>query len=281
MDAYRPLECPTKGDSDIVMGHDNADDIPQGDIPACLHMLFPPGERPDSATLQSAIEKVPGASVSLLPEPQGDAIAAHEAGWAELLLDGLTFDCLGLAPATELKPPPPRHLMVMTAAQLGEAEAIALMPGPHLAGARNSLPVLLALTRLARELGCAFGNVEAYAWGPARFLIGPAMFDRLIADWRSGGAFPSLLFVGVVEDGDGAIRSEGFSFFAGQEFRLAPSLGLERVSGAKLIARLVDELVGGEPLASPVQTLSESGMTLTLRPAEDGAIIQVTGETAR
>lgn len=238
-------------------------------------MLFAPGERPDIARLAQAVDQIAGIALTFTPpELEGD-MAGPVAGWAELLVGGLAFDCLGLAPSPPIDPASLHNVMILTPDELARSEGIGLMPGPHLAAARNALPVLRALTRLASDLGSALGNVSAFAWGPAHFAVGPDIFRRLVDDWCDGGPFPALFFVGVVEGDAGEIRSEGLAFLTGQEIMLAPSLELGRIEGAQLIARLVDELVRCEPLSRSVQRQGDDGCRLSLEPASDGAIIRV------
>ncbi len=213
--------------------------------------------------------------LSLAPPPPEEGIAGPVAGWAELLVNGLTFDCLGLAPSTPIDPVKPRNVLILTPDELEQSEAIALMPGPHLAAAGNAMPVLRAMAKLASDLGRALGNVSAFAWGPAHFIVGPDIFHRLVKTWCEGGPFPGLFFVGVVDTDQGEIRSEGLAFLTGQEIALVPSLGLARFEGAQMIARLVDELVGCEPIDQPVEIQGENGDPLLLEPVDGGAIIRV------
>jgi hypothetical protein len=207
----------------------------------------------------------------------GDSEASDlvEAAWLELLVDGLTFDCLGLEPGPALRLAEPRHRFEFTHDIEAGSEAIAIVPGPHLAGAGNSLPVVRTMVRLAAELAYNSSDLLGVFWQPAQSVIGKSYFTSIASQWLSGGAFPALGLSGIVAQADGALRSDGLAFFTGQEIEIEASLASNKVKASQLIVRLVDVLAGSEPLKESQEIMGIDGRPLVLTPSSDGSIVRV------
>lgn len=246
-----------------------------------LSLVFRRGERPSAADVarlsrsrRTSVDRAPGFAVSYRPDP---------ADWLELLADGMTFDLVGLAPAVAAPIPPMAHFYgfsdndgasVIAAA----AEAITLIPGDHLHGAENLLPVMLTMAGLATHL-VALAGVAAVAWHPARCAMAPEAFAAAITRWRKGGAFPALGLTALSCDGDGAVRSEGLAFFIGQELWIDPLIGENAAARGNIATRLINQLVGSHSIHHPFETTGPNGETISVVPAGNDGILRVWRQT--
>ena len=179
--------------------------------------------------------------VSHEPVPSDAAIASSD--WLEIVVDGLTFDLLGLAPGRSLLTPPPRHHFGLSSASLAGCEAIGLAPGPHLTGAANAMPVVRTLLRLASALAWQWPAAAGALWLPAESAMRRELFLNAIDAWLAGGAFPALGLTGVTERHGEILASNGLEFFTGQELVLDETLSADRVAATRLLVRLIDRLV--------------------------------------
>ncbi|MXP28944.1 hypothetical protein GRI58_08920 [Porphyrobacter algicida] len=118
---------------------------------ACLFPLFRPGTRPESDAIKQAVDRSGHGFVShdpresLSPDDPGEA-------WLELLVDGVTFDVLGLAPLQSVCWPGLRHHFGIGENDITSCEAIVIGPGPHLSGAASAIPVVRAMMGMAEAL---------------------------------------------------------------------------------------------------------------------------------
>lgn len=200
--------------------------------------MFAPGARPSADAVAALGRRTRGFTISHRP--------ADEEGWLELLVNGLTFDVRGLAPAPPAEPFGFAHRFAVAEQHDPESlEALSLTPGAHLAGAEAMLPVVRAAAGLAAELG-ALPSCRAIGWRPARTLSGTDHFTRTVESWIAGGAFPALGLTALARSSEGGLRSEGLAFLIGRELVLAPG-GAPAVEDAKLATRLIDRLVKGVP----------------------------------
>ena len=197
-------------------------------------------------------------------DPAADRAIVAASDWLELVIDGLTFDLLGLAPGRSLQERTPRYCFGLEAAALADCERIGLAPGPHLAGAANAMPVVRTMLRLAsaltREWDCTLGTL----WLPADSAMHRSLFMSAIDAWLAGGAFPALGLTGVTERADGRMASDGLAFFTGQELVLETALGADRIAATRLLVRLIDRLIEGPPLVGETSLLLEDGRSLRL-----------------
>lgn len=231
-----------------------------------LCLVFAPGARPDLSALQALSERVAGeTSFSISHQgPNGD--------WAELLANGLTFDCTGLAPGSEQPQPPigtPVGLRSMPA-----GEVVALAPGPHLSGGAGLLPVLRAIAGLGAALATLPG-VKAVVWTPAASWIAPDLYRRSIGDWLAGGAFPGLALTALERERNGAMLSHGLHLLIGQEVRFEPDKRLSSATMARLALRLIHELVQFGPLQQERDFKGPDGEHLLAVPVRDGTQVRI------
>ncbi len=206
-----------------------------------LYLLFARGTRPSAAAIRATLTSSGLGHVSHDPssalDPEG------QRGWLEILIDGLTFDLLGLEPEPGLSLAVPRHYLGPV--DLGSAEAIGLAPGPHLQAASNALPVVRTILRLgALLLAKNDGGVGAF-WMPSETLSHATIFADVVSSWMTGGPFPAPALTGIVTLVNGGMASDGLGFFIGKEMELDPALCADPVGARRLMVRLIDRLVEG------------------------------------
>jgi hypothetical protein len=173
-----------------------------------------------------------------------------DAGHAELLRDGLTFDCLGLAPATGLRVDSTLQQVGLPAGfDAGAYALVTLGPGPHLAGAAQSLPVVRVLAGLVLALS-ELPGVAGVIWLPARLAMSAAWFSGAVDRWLQGGPFPALAMTALVRS-EQSLASRGLAFFVGQEFVFVVKDGTLREADLRGAVRLTDWLVAHGRVDSP------------------------------
>ena len=193
--------------------------------------------------------------------------SADDAGWLELLRDGLTFDLDGLAPAAMVPAPQIANWYGVPADTPG-LSAITLSVGPHLAGAAHLLPVIRVAAALLAELATLPG-VRAVAWLPASSATRPDWFTSAARAWIDGGPFPALVLSALERDAD-ALRSRGLDFLIGTEFRLSGQLPGDEA--ARIAIRLTDWLVAHGAIDHPREVVLEGMGAVWLAPGPDGVI---------
>ena len=193
----------------------------------------------------------------------------------ELLASGLTFDLVGLEPGTPLAPPDARHFFGLPRDTAGQVfEAIALAPGPHLAGAGAMLPVVRTMASVASTLASEL-EVMAVCWGPAGSWMDPKYFSRVVESWCAGGAFPALGLTGIKRTFDGGVESDGLEFFVGQELRIESRHGESAADTVKLAARVIDHLVTNGAIFAREPLIGPGGEALLAEPSTDGKLLRV------
>jgi len=219
-------------------------------------MVFDPARRPALADIVA------------LSQHDGAFGVTHQddvAGQAELLRDGLTFDCLGFAPGARL----PMDSALQRVALPGDFAAadqalITLEPGAHLGSAGQSLPVVRMLCGLLLALG-ALPGLRAVAWLPARLAMSPAWFAEAIGVWLKGGPFPALALTALARSERG-LASRGLSYFVGQEFIFLGKNGILREADARGAVRLTDWLVAHGPVDTRCEVELAGFGTVLLEP---------------
>lgn len=254
-----------------------------GPAQAGLLLLFDRGARPDRAAVATALAAIPRAAISHDPatvagprhiaDPASPMVA--DAGWLELLLDGLTFDLLGLAPGPALERPDIAHRYQCDIDDSSAGEAIGLFPGPHIAPGAASLPILRALVGLGAGLVEALPGVRCVCWAPARSAIAPQFFAGTVETWLAGGPFPALGLLGLWFDETGTLCSEGLNFLSGYELAIDAALTEDRVAAMRLAVRIVHELVGAEPSNVRHEFVTEMGGRLALEPDPSAGLIRI------
>lgn len=242
-----------------------------------VSLLFAAGRRPDPEAIRRLAQQEGGFSVSLDPseEPGASGIPADGRVWLELLVNGLTFDLLGLTPGQSCETPPHAHRYALAAGfDASGLEAVTLRLSPHIAGGRAMPPVVRSLAQLGATLS-ALAAAEAIAWHPARTLCGPDYFREGVQRWIGGGVFPALGLTALAVAPDGGMQSEGLALFIGQELRLEPELMRDRAEGAKIGVRLIDYLVELGRIDHVRQIDGPDGQPLRLEPSTNGRFVRV------
>ncbi len=245
-----------------------------------LHLLFAPGKRPDLPALRAFAGRLPAVSVSHVPAPEDMSHAemtwSGQLEWVELLRDGLTFDCSGLAPGPSAPLPTFAHRFDLPALPgPDEAETLVLRPGPHLIEGGFSLPLARGLLALGCEFVRQFDDLLAVGWGPAGTAIGQRFFESVVSAWLEGGAFPALGLTAFAETADDALESVGLAHWIGQELRIEPPLSADRVAATRLGIRLVNHLVLAGGLSEDDRIVAPDGTRLLLRPSRDRSVVSV------
>ena len=256
-------------------------DSDTGKIHPVLSLLFASGKRPDARAIERLISAVPPARSRSDSRPGIAFSLSHSSGpdaeWLELLAQGLSFDCQGIAPKGVPVPTvdkPTAFFGIDRAAVDAAPEAITLMPGPHLAGSEGLLPVVRSLAGLGARLTCLPG-VVAVCWEPARSAMAPAYFARIVDAWLGGGAFPALGLTSLERTGNGALCSQGLAFLTGQELIVEAGEGKTAADLARVAIRFAHELVESGPLGSPRDLLGPDGEQLRATPEDRGRLIRL------
>lgn len=228
---------------------------------AGLSFLFEPGERPDGGAFRAALRRC-----------QAQAEIAHaDVGTLEIVANGLTFDCDGLAPVVSSSVAlPPAAYGFSQEPQCDRLEPVRLYPGAHLSGGLSLAPVTRALLALGAELAVGL-PVRAVVWHPAGTAVEPQRFSRSVLAWLAGGAFPALGLTALTRLGDGIVVSRGLSHFAGQEVTVRGGTSSDPVAVA---SGVVDRIVrSGVPESLTEWTLE--GQTFRAEPARHAGQILV------
>ncbi len=250
-------------------------DIGLDGMMAAASLLFIAGKRPNRAALRELSGRDRSFAVSLEPDLPPGPDPSGRGDWVELVMHGLTFDLTGLAPREPAAPPEARHLfgLPQNFAQ-GSVEAITLVPGPHLAGGAQMLPVLRTHALLAARLA-ALPGVAAVVWHAARSASAPDFFRTNIERWIEGGAFPGLGLAALSPAEEGGLRSEGLALFTGQELQLDRGLTEDRAEGARVALRLMHWLVENGALEEAETLTGPSGELLHLEPVANRRLVRV------
>ncbi|MGE3689918.1 MAG: hypothetical protein AB7F98_00910 [Novosphingobium sp.] len=241
-------------------------------VGACLSLLFSEDGRPTADDVLQALASGPhGHALAIqASQPRG----AGE-GWLELLASGLTFDLIGLAPGEGEGIPEARHVYGLGSEVPGQTfEAIALVPGPHVAGAGSVLPVVRSMAGLARELALRL-ETRAVCWAPAGCWMDTSYFARIVEGWLGGGAFPALGFTGMERTPDGGVQSQGLAHFAGQELRVEARRGETAADTVKLAVRAMDHIVRHGPVTGRQELTGPGGELLLVEPVPGGRVARL------
>ncbi len=129
-----------------------------------------------------------GAGFSIgLTAPDGHA------GCVELVANGLAFDLAGMAPGQGAALPSIVPGAGAPSGLEGEPlEAIALRPGPHLAGAASMQPVLRTLAAVAARL-TRLPGIRAVAWQRSGYCDTVDGFRDAVAGWTDADQSPAFV----------------------------------------------------------------------------------------
>lgn len=237
-----------------------------------LSLVFAAGQRPDADALEALADAV---RLGGGDAPVGFQVSHRppdDEGWAELLAQGLTFDCLELSPRRATAHAAPGQLLGLNAPPPGEL--VLLQPAPHLADGAGLLPVVRVLAGLGAVLSTLPGAL-AVCWGPAATCMEPGYFRRIVADWLNGGAFPALGLTMLDRGADGAMTSRGLALLIGQELRFEPDPAMSPQQAGQVAMRLVHLLVQHGPLDQPEYLTGPNGEALQAVPDDNGRVLRV------
>ena len=231
-----------------------------------LSLIFAEGQRPDCARL-AALRSANGAAALIVThQPPPDE------GWLELLHAGMAVDCRGLAPAAPS--PLPLAGPMLGLGHHPDGEAIALLPGPHLADAAGLVPVVRAIAAIGAALA-ELPGLLAVCWDPAHSWMAPAYFRKVVGDWLGGGPFPVLGLTSLDRGADGAMHSIGLAFLIGQEVLFPPGTRLQPALQARIAVRLINDLIAHGPLVEPEEFVGPGGEAVVVAPVDGGARLRV------
>jgi hypothetical protein len=250
-------------------------DIELDGLMSAASLLFDVGMRPDRAMVRELAARERDFAVSLEPDLAPGPDPSGRGDWVELVIHGLTFDLTGLAPRDPAPAPEAGHLFGVApdVARRG-LEAITLVPGPHLAGGRQMLPVLRSHALLTARLATLPG-VVAVAWHGARAWSAPEFFRGNVLRWIEGGAFPALGLAALTATPEGGIATEGLALFTGQELELDARLAEDRAEGARIALRLMHWLVENGAIDQRETLTGPGGELLQLEPSANQRLIKV------
>ncbi|MDP3674169.1 MAG: hypothetical protein Q8R44_03615 [Novosphingobium sp.] len=233
-----------------------------------LALLYAAGRRPSLNDVRGAGETSGAFTLTFDPGEDGDWV------WAELLITGLTFELGGLAPGQGEPVPLVDHRFGLVPGWSSEGmDAVVLRPGPHLAGAAAMLPVVRGCVALASSLANQTGAL-AVVWIPARSAMATNYFEAVVEEWLGGGAFPALGLTALVQ-GAAGIESCGLAFFTGQEIEVVADFAGDPACAGRIAVRMVDLLVGQDPLVAPGLLTGPAGELLQAEPVGEGDRIRV------
>lgn len=233
-----------------------------------LSLVYASGARPDVDAL-AALGRDPAGATPFAISHMGDG----DPLWLELLVAGLTFDCVGLAPGEPAQAPGAGAMLGLES--LPQGEAVGLGPAPHLAGGHGMLPVVRMLAGVGAELARLPGLL-AVNWGPSRSWMGPDYFRRIVGGWLQGGPFPALGLTSLHRESDGAMVSVGLAYLIGQELRFEPDRKLAPAAIARIAVRLIHSLLDSGPLRAASAVTGPEGEDLRLEPVSGGRLVRVT-----
>ncbi|NVE93685.1 hypothetical protein [Altererythrobacter lutimaris] len=213
------------------------------------------------------------------PDANGTQQLAGQPVWLELLREGLTFDCVGLAPREASEAPKVNYRFdIEPHTPLESFESIILTPGKHLSGGGRSVPVLRGLLGLARDFVHHFKEAKVACWPPSQSAIGRRFFESTVTSWLDGGPFPALGLTAFADEADGSILSVGLSHFIDQELRIDPELAIDKLAATRLGLRLINQLVLVGGIDKSETIIGPDGSRLLLSPSRNGKFVRVSRE---
>lgn len=230
--------------------------------------------------LRASLDGLEGAAITqqlgLLPNLNDSASLPAGDPLCEAVVDGLTFDLV-------VRNCDPGHIRAAgDSRQVVEAlrphasrRAIVITPGPHLAAAGNTIPVVRGMMQLGAAVAATARNIDCVVWPPSGWTADPASFASAIAHWGRGGAWPTPGLVQFHRAIDGNLQSAGLAHFTGQELRIEGISDLDPGYVERLAARLAEMLVHHGRLSEAEQFIGPSGEQLRLVPSVNGRYVRV------
>jgi hypothetical protein len=234
-------------------------------------VLFKSGALPCHADWQCFADSF---SDTFLLSSEASARPAHESQvghWLELVRKALAFDVapfdLDHVRANVSFDNPVDY--AGSTEDLGKYESIQLLPGAHIAGGTQALPVVRIFMGLARDIVRHFDAVEAVLWPPGQSIIGRRYFESSVSAWIEHGLFPTNGLVTFRQLENGKFESCGLAYFIGQELQVDGSI-LDVSDGSNRgSSRLVNQLILSGGIDQPQSLIAPDGKTLRLHLSRD------------
>lgn len=96
------------------------------------------------------------------------------------------------------------------------ASAIAVDLGKNVEGGRKNTAIMLSFFKFIRTF-ISVSKPIGSIWNVSKILTDPQYLSDIIAEYEKGGAFPILPLINFINDQNGAIYSQGLSYFSDQE----------------------------------------------------------------
>ena len=236
-----------------------------------LWLHFQPGNEPIGGILRRVFDGPGAALVShvLADSAATGTDAASSQSCYELVLDGLTFEVFQVGPGQRTPDYMTREI------DIAAAEALVLLPGPHLASAGSTLPVVRGQWQLAHRLCALMPAVAAVGWAPSRTLLAAATFRQMSEAWTSQIVFPPQGLVTFGPALGNALQSRGLAHFTDQELRIEPELAGDRDHAVRLGLRLAETLLHRGALTETEQFGDPAGGTIRLEPSANHKFVRV------
>jgi len=235
--------------------------------------------------IRQASEEHCGFAISLDPSSQsgcaGKKFFGREQTWLALLVNGLTFDLIGLRPGPSDEPPPYAHFFGLPADTDPRSwEALTIRPGPHFAGGYNDGAGGPHAGVVGRRVGEPAGRRGCRLASGAQ-LLRARLFSRERAALDRRWSVPRPRPDGLgdlarrrhAQRRPGAVHHAGTAHRAGTHGRKG-GRGEDRCPPARL--------VGGEwpangtgRLEAPQRVTSPDGAPLCLEPCANGRFVRV------
>lgn len=236
-----------------------------------LWLHFQPGMESAGAIARKVLNGPGKALVSHIMAAGGEKVvelSAQQPAY-ELVLDGLTFDLHIISKGMGA----PDYTTQQT--DLSVAEALVLVPGPHLASVRGSLPVVRGQWQLGDRLCALMPTVAAVGWAPSRTLLAVDAFRQMTEAWTSQIVFPPQGLITFGPALGNALQSMGLAHFTEQELRIEPELASDRDHAVRLGLRLAESLVHRGALTETEQFGDPAGGTIRLEPSANHKFVRV------
>ncbi|QWC58054.1 hypothetical protein F7D01_14165 [Erythrobacter sp. 3-20A1M] len=193
----------------------------------------------------------------------------------ELRLGGMAFDLVpALADAGFEDVAFNHRIEVPNAVRVTPQSARFLVPAPHIASGKRSMPVIREWLGLAARLVASMPQVAAVGWTPASLLMDRDYFCSHIGRWIRGGMFPASVVSVLTPSLGEALQSEGMAFFNGQELRLEGSFTPGPATADRLAQRVLGHLAHHGPLSQIKDFLLPEGGTMRLEPSPNGRFVR-------
>jgi hypothetical protein len=137
-------------------------------------------------------------------------------------------------------------------------------------------PIIQACLSEAAAFGSYLGAAAMY-WKPAKIVSGFGFFNKSLADFEKGGAFPILSTVHFEIGAADIVRTSGLAWFCGQEFEFHYT-DLTVAKAMRRCVRLAHDMILNGPFVR-IETVPglERDEILEISPSDDLSLVRVKG----